>query len=151
MVRSPVGLINIFFIFMQQECIPIGCVTPTSVAATRCQYMGISEYIKEGHLQPEGHNRRPPSTRRPVPGGNFSRRLLAYLSIYLPLITSCQYWWWEAEADSTERTLDQTGSDIRHPGRNMGPDRKWHHTPCEQNDWQTLVKTLPSRYYCCGW
>ena len=33
-------------------------------------------------------------------------------------------------------------------------DRKWHHTetpspPCEQNDWQTGVKTLPSRNFVC--
>ena len=26
----------------------------------------------------------------------------------------------------------------------MGWDREWHHTPGEQNDWHTLVKTLPS-------
>ena len=26
---------------MQQECIPVGCVPPTLVATTRCQYQGV--------------------------------------------------------------------------------------------------------------
>ena len=28
-------------------------------------------------------------------------------------------------------------------GRDMVPDRKWHPTPCEQNDWHTLKYFLP--------
>ena len=37
----------------QQECIPVGCVPPTSVTTTRCQYSGGGA-ITEGHFQPEG-------------------------------------------------------------------------------------------------
>ena len=42
-----------------------------------------------------------------------------------------------------ERTWDQTGSDIISPGRNMGLDRKWHHTTPPSPPWterQTHVK-----------
>ena len=69
----------------------------------------------------------------------------------------------------TEASLEGTWDQRQRPSwRNMGPetetlqkeygtrqpDRKWHHTktssPCEQNDWETGVKTLPSRNFVYG-
>ena len=51
----------------------------------------------------------------------------------------------EAEIPSpTERTWDQ-GS-----GRNLAPEVPYPSPPSEQNDWQTLVKTLPSHNFVGG-
>ena len=35
------------------------------------------------------------------------------------------------------------------PGRNMGPDRKWHHNLPFWTEWQTRVKTLLSYNFVC--
>ena len=129
----------------KQECIPVGCVPPASVAATRCQYQEGVKY----------------SVPYPRPLGSYP------LPDHIPLGLSSPFW--DHTPSKTipqpptpvtiplpptpgtispllEGTWDQIGIDIistrtnmgldrkwHHTSRkNMGPDRKWHHTPLPQ-------------------
>ena len=70
---------------IKQECIPVGCVPPASVAATRCQYWGVGIPIPWDHSPPLDHSPQQPGT---IPPGTIS-----------PM----------------EGTWDQAGNDIIHP------------------------------------
>ena len=145
---------NFLTTLIRQECIPVGCVPPASVAATRCHYQAVSVlfHIDPPSQKPETSRQRPP--RQILPDRycqtDSPRQRLPFTETPLSQIPP-----FSQRLPWRETPGKKMGPGIEIPPQKehgtRQPDRKRHHTETstyEQNDWHVFLKILPWPKLC---
>ena len=117
----------------EQECIPVGCVPPVSVKATRCQYQKGVEYTVPSF------GTMPPLESYPfwdhIPMGlsplwdHTPSETIPLLTPYPPSHPPL----WPYPSHVPSGTITPLWDHNPPPRMNMGPDRNHHHTPQKEH------------------